>query len=609
MALYSQMIWVLFSVAVCVCHVLAESTLASLLDGSNAMATPAVTITNLRFSTTSEELAVGGVSSSPSRVEEEATTTMAVQTTTPSAAQSDVSSTDNTEKLDHADGTTADSSLEKTNILWSTLGLTTTNGETNTLNTNTDGLAAHTASTPAAQPQATTSSFLTVISTKEQTTTTTQITGLGPTTAEEHWLSQQTSGPSPPPQGPKATAGPWGVVASSQTTPPGPESSNTVAVTHQASVDGTNDTDWSVIHTESSAAGLAESSGDTESTMSPTGHSTQSEPDSTGTEREGETLTGSTPARHDATTPEADTTTTSSVQLNVTITDNDTHTTTTPTTSSLSTNLRTIFATLKTTAATAHTSPAPTAHTSTSTDMESGTSNLSLSVAITDSTSSPLNSSTLPPPHTVTTLSWVTTSTGDSTSPKDPQSRTTTISSDCPEVVSTLLSTKLTLFLTMWVLAMLASFFLGLSIFLWARLSAVRRSGSWMVQKEREKDRGRGVNGRAGGGGRGGRGGGAQERGTAEECDSLWASPSATVEERVEFWYANATMTNSSDRHRGRRDSDRRRNGSERKREVMNGGLWSQPRVTVADITEFWYGRDKARNHQTIPEEEETHYV
>lgn len=207
-------------------------------------------------------------------------------------------------------------------------------------------------------------------------------------------------------------------------------------------------------------------------------------------------------------------------------------------------------------------------------------SNISLSVNSTPA----LNISIKP--HSLATTTLV--STGG-LRPEDLQTETQTNSTDVNERRHCLFQSKRTCILTVGVLSMAASLFLGLSIFLWVRLSAVRKRQS--LESDRRM---RTAGAEKGGVKRGGK-------------ESLWLNPQASVDERVEFWYANGTMTHSSKAQRGAAEERRRERRSERKGDKLNGSLWRQPKVTMADITEFWYGRERPMgwNHQTIPEEEE----
>ncbi|KAL1278205.1 hypothetical protein QQF64_024878 [Cirrhinus molitorella] len=123
-------------------------------------------------------------------------------------------------------------------------------------------------------------------------------------------------------------------------------------------------------------------------------------------------------------------------------------------------------------------------------------------------------------------------------------------------------------FITLWTLAMTATIFLGISIFLWVRLSAFKK-----------KMKGRGKGGRA------------------SEKESLWADPKASVQDRVEFWYVNGSTLEAD---RKEKDKKRHERMKKRGREQDNeeNSLWIQPRVTVDDITEFWYANRRTREER-----------
>ncbi|XP_016302468.1 flocculation protein FLO11-like [Sinocyclocheilus anshuiensis] len=125
---------------------------------------------------------------------------------------------------------------------------------------------------------------------------------------------------------------------------------------------------------------------------------------------------------------------------------------------------------------------------------------------------------------------------------------------------------KLVCFLTLWTLAMTATIFLGITIFLWVRLS---------VSKKKMKRR--------------------VKRGQTCEKESLWAEPKASVQDRVEFWYVNGSTLEADRKEKDRRRMKRR--GREQDNE--ENSLWIQPRVTVEDITEFWYANRHMKEERT----------
>ncbi len=121
-------------------------------------------------------------------------------------------------------------------------------------------------------------------------------------------------------------------------------------------------------------------------------------------------------------------------------------------------------------------------------------------------------------------------------------------------------------FLTLWILAMTATIFLGITIFLWVRLS---------VFKKKMKRRVKG--------------------GKTCEKESLWADPKASVQDRVEFWYVNGSTLEADRKEKDRRR--RKRRGREQDNE--ENSLWIQPKVTVDDITEFWYANRRMKVERT----------
>ncbi|KAL0993670.1 hypothetical protein UPYG_G00111390 [Umbra pygmaea] len=137
-------------------------------------------------------------------------------------------------------------------------------------------------------------------------------------------------------------------------------------------------------------------------------------------------------------------------------------------------------------------------------------------------------------------------------------------------------STRLVCFLILWALAVTASVFLGLTVFMWVRYS---------VQEEKERSRGRG------------------ERLSGLNLENLWVDQTTSVDERVEFWYANGTTLGHN---QGGRERERERRDDKVKKglgkEKLNGrdceNLWIQPKVTLEEITDFWYA-----NGRTIAED------
>ncbi|XP_071375113.1 uncharacterized protein [Centroberyx affinis] len=129
-------------------------------------------------------------------------------------------------------------------------------------------------------------------------------------------------------------------------------------------------------------------------------------------------------------------------------------------------------------------------------------------------------------------------------------------------------SSRLVCFITLWLLGVTASVFLGLTICLWVRLS---------VQQGRTVSAG--------------------QRGTARGIDlkNLWVAHRSTPEERVEFWYTSG-MTIRHD-NVGGREEKKTKHKSERRREGRREEekLWTQPKVTLKDITEFWYSHERLK--------------
>ncbi|XP_039542797.1 flocculation protein FLO11-like isoform X2 [Pimephales promelas] len=123
-------------------------------------------------------------------------------------------------------------------------------------------------------------------------------------------------------------------------------------------------------------------------------------------------------------------------------------------------------------------------------------------------------------------------------------------------------------FITLWTLAMIATIFLGITIFLWVRLSVSKKK-----RKQREKG------------------------GQTCEKESLWADPKASVQERVEFWYVNGSTMEADRKQKDRKRQERmKRRGQEQDRK--ENGLWIQPKVTVDDITEFWYANRRMKEER-----------
>ncbi|KAI7803005.1 uncharacterized protein si:ch73-248e21.5 [Triplophysa rosa] len=132
---------------------------------------------------------------------------------------------------------------------------------------------------------------------------------------------------------------------------------------------------------------------------------------------------------------------------------------------------------------------------------------------------------------------------------------------------------KLVCFITLWALAMTASVFLGIIIFLYVRLS---------ILKKRVKIRG----------------GQGEKGGQKEEKESLWADPKASVQERVEFWYINGSTLEADRKERGKRREERVK-GKKEEQNKSESELWIQPIVTEDDITEFWHANRRMKEDRT----------
>nr|XP_023654160.1 uncharacterized protein LOC111836812 [Paramormyrops kingsleyae] len=132
------------------------------------------------------------------------------------------------------------------------------------------------------------------------------------------------------------------------------------------------------------------------------------------------------------------------------------------------------------------------------------------------------------------------------------------------ETLSSPRSAKLGCLIILWVLSMTASVFFGLTVFLWVRLSFLRSR-----KRPRQSQCGSG------------------------ECDVgvLWTQPRASIEERVEIWYANGSSSSPQSRE-GMRRKDR---DHERQKRRQAGEIWERPRITPEDLQEFWADRGRIR--------------
>ncbi|XP_062840823.1 location of vulva defective 1 [Trichomycterus rosablanca] len=128
-------------------------------------------------------------------------------------------------------------------------------------------------------------------------------------------------------------------------------------------------------------------------------------------------------------------------------------------------------------------------------------------------------------------------------------------------------SSKLVCFVTLWSLGMTASIFLGLTIFLWVRLSVIKKR----ARLKGRRDKG--------------------EQKAAKERESLWAEHYTSAEDRVEFWYANGT-TIEANKKGSKRQKKRPAKTKDERKEEKEEDLWIQPKVTLQDITDFWRVRN-----------------
>nr|XP_055049814.1 mucin-16 [Misgurnus anguillicaudatus] len=135
------------------------------------------------------------------------------------------------------------------------------------------------------------------------------------------------------------------------------------------------------------------------------------------------------------------------------------------------------------------------------------------------------------------------------------------------------LQSKLVCFITLWTLAITATVFLGISIFLWVRISVEKKKMTISGRRQVEK-------------------GGPGER------ESLWADPKTSVQERVEFWYVNGSTLEADRKERGRKREERMKRKKQEQNQNENE-LWIQPRVTVDDITDFWYANRRIKEERT----------
>lgn len=130
-------------------------------------------------------------------------------------------------------------------------------------------------------------------------------------------------------------------------------------------------------------------------------------------------------------------------------------------------------------------------------------------------------------------------------------------------------TSKLVCFITLWLLGVTAAVFLGLTICLWVRLS---------IQQAKRVS---------------------SETATEVDMENLWAADNSTVEERVEFWYTSGSAIGQDGGGGQATRTEHRNGGRDGRREERDEKLWAQPKVTMKDITDFWYsnGRRGPQDH------------
>ncbi|XP_060758326.1 mucin-2 [Neoarius graeffei] len=134
---------------------------------------------------------------------------------------------------------------------------------------------------------------------------------------------------------------------------------------------------------------------------------------------------------------------------------------------------------------------------------------------------------------------------------------------------------KLVCFVTLWTLGMIASISLGLTVFLWVRLSVTKKRAKFGGQRQKNKK---------------------GHRPTVKEKENLWAEPDSSTEERVEFWYADGATVEENKRRNRSRQARTRSNGE--RQAGTEEDMWIQPTVTLKDITEFWYTKGRVRRDE-----------
>ncbi|XP_017552907.1 mucin-5AC isoform X1 [Pygocentrus nattereri] len=141
---------------------------------------------------------------------------------------------------------------------------------------------------------------------------------------------------------------------------------------------------------------------------------------------------------------------------------------------------------------------------------------------------------------------------------------------------------KVVCFIIMWSLGMIASIFLGLTIFLWARLSVVKKRAKRRGRKDRRG-----------------------KRSARKERESLWVTDGVSADERVEFWYANGSTLEADKKQKGQEKENRTKRKGGKQKEENTEDMWIQPKVTLQDITEFWYANRRVRNEEGMERQRE----
>ncbi|CAL8306155.1 unnamed protein product [Merluccius merluccius] len=127
-------------------------------------------------------------------------------------------------------------------------------------------------------------------------------------------------------------------------------------------------------------------------------------------------------------------------------------------------------------------------------------------------------------------------------------------------------------FVALWALAMTVTLFFGLTVFLLVRLSARR-------QKLAEE-------------------GSPVPRARALDPGNMWAVRKLSLGEQAEFWYASPRTARQRGEATGRtavREGEKLVRGGRKETIGQEEGssLWTQPRVTLEDISDFWYSNGR----------------